>query len=123
MSQIAILGVGRAGREESVSNKNLNELVFAATRRALEDAVVDRSQIDSVVLAGHDVDDGRGITSMTVAGAAGAFMKDEVRVAEDGTFGLMAAASRLMSGHYSLSLVVSWGKASESDQDAITQLG
>jgi len=123
MSQVAILGVGRAGYEESVSDKSLNELVYAATRRALDDAGIDRSQVDSVVLAAHDVDDGRGITSMTVAGAAGAFMKDEVRVAEDGTFGLVAASSRLMTGHFSVSLVVSWGKASESDQDAITQLG
>jgi acetyl-CoA acetyltransferase len=123
MSQVAILGVGTAGSEEGVSNNSINELVFAASSRALAQAGVKRSRIDSVVLAAHDVDDGRGITSMTVAGAAGAYMKDEVRVAESGTFGVATAASRLMAGHYSLSLVVSWGKASESNQDIITQLG
>jgi hypothetical protein len=123
MSHVAILGVGTAGGDESFSDNSINELVFAASRRALADAGVKRTDLDSVVLAAHDVDDGRGITSMTVAGAAGAFMKDEMRVAESGTFGLAAAASRLLTGHYSLSLVVSWGKASESEQDIITQLG
>lgn len=122
MNAVRVLGVGRSGNDAPASSKSLNELIFAATRAALDDAGVSLDDVDSVVLAAHDVDDGRGITSMTAAGAAGALMKDEVRLAEDGLFGLALASARLLSGAYDMSLVVSWGKASETDVDAVSRL-
>lgn len=121
--EVFISGIGRCGYDDPDSSRlSLNELIFRATRRALDDAGLTLADIDSVVLAAHDVNDGRGITSMTTAGAAGALLKDEVRVAEDGLWGVSLAAARLEGGHYGASLVVAWGKPSETDPDIVSRL-
>jgi len=69
--------------------------------------------LESVTLAAHDMMDGRAITTMLNAAPAGAYLKDEIRVAEDGAFALIMACLRVLSGHFTNSLVVSWYRSSE----------
>jgi len=116
--KVAIIGVAQSKYVES-SRDALVDIIFEATARALEDAQLKISDIESVTLAAHDMVDGRAITSMLTAPPAGAYLKDEIRVADDGAFAVALACLRILSGDFPTSLVVSWSKCSESVNDTL----
>src|ERR1700735_4934309 len=65
------------------ASMSLPEVIFSTVRRALDDAAVDVSDVDSVVLGAHDLTDGRSLSSMVTAPAAGAYGHDDVRLGDD----------------------------------------
>ena len=97
------------------ATRSLEELIFDGVKRALAASQVDMRDVDSVVLASHDLIDGRSLSSMVTAPAAGAYLRDEIRLAEDGLAALSLAAARVASGESKLSVVAAWGRASEGD--------
>ena len=103
------------------AGRDLTELVFATVRRALDDAGRDIDEVDSVVIAAHDLVDGRSLSSMVSAPAAGAYLKDEIRLGDDGAAAFSLAAARLEAGEARCSIVAAWGRASEGDPDAIAR--
>jgi acetyl-CoA C-acetyltransferase len=120
--EVAVIGCYQTHHDVDKVSQSLTELVFEAARGALDDAGLEIDDIDSVVLAAHDLMDGRSITSMLTAAPAGAFLKDEIRVADDGAFAVALAWLRIKAGDFRRSLVVSWCKLSEVDFDAVTAL-
>lgn len=76
--------------------------------------------IDSVVLAAHDLVDGRSLSSMVTVPAAAAYLRDEIRFGDDGVGAFAAAMTRLEAGHDRRSVVAAWGRASEHDVDAFS---
>ncbi len=111
-NRVAIIGISQSKYVENRSDA-LSEVIFDVCFRALEDAHLNIKDIESVTLAAHDMVDGRGITTMLNAAPAGAYLKDEIRVAEDGAFAVALACLRILSGQFANSLVVSWSKCSE----------
>ncbi len=117
-NKVAIVGIGQSKSVEH-SNDALADIIFQVSAKALEDAQLKISDIDSVTLAAHDMVDGRAITSMLTAPPAGAYLKDEIRVADDGAFAAVLACLRILTGDFSTSLVVSWSKCSECARDIL----
>lgn len=115
MPSIAGIGVHHPAPTDDLS---LEELVFAATRAALDDARLERDSIDGVCIAASDQLDGRAISSMHLAGPSGARLRDEIKVADDGSVALAAAALRVEAGVSDRVLVVSWTKPDASDTPA-----
>ena len=54
------------------ASRSLEELIFAGVSSALTTSGIAIDAIDSVVLAAHDMVDGRSLSSMVTAPAAGA---------------------------------------------------
>lgn len=102
-------------------SRNLMELIFDTVRAAVDDAGVDMGTIDSVVLGAHDLVDGRSLSSMVTAPAAGAYMRDEVRLGDDGAAALAVGVVRLEAGHNARTIVAAWGRASEHDSTAVSR--
>ncbi len=75
--------------------RNLQELIFDTVRAAGDDSGQPMHEIDSVVLAAHDLADGRSLSSMVTSPAAGACLRDEIRYGDDGAGALAAAVTRL----------------------------
>jgi hypothetical protein len=88
--------------------ESTTDRVFATVRAALDSAGVERKDCDSVVLAADDVADGRSITTMLQATAAGAYRKDEVRVTNGALTALGLAALRVAAAAARRSIVASW---------------
>ncbi len=110
---VAIVGAGQTSY--GVHNeRSIDELVFDAVSTALDDAGLEREDIESVVTASSDGLDGRAISNMLTAGAAGAYMKDEVKVSDGGIYGLVMGYMRVASNRFRNSLIVSWTKSSET---------
>jgi len=110
---VSVQGVGFA-RCPSPEALNLTELVFEATAAALADAGLRRADIDGVCLAASDQLDGRAISSMQLAGPAGGFLKDEIKIGDDGALAFATAVLRIEAGADRRVLAVSWTKESES---------
>lgn len=119
--RIAIVGAGQTNYGE-YGNTSIDELVFEAVRKALDDAGLERREIESVVTAGSDGLDGRAISNMLTAGAAGAYLKDEVKVSDGGIYGLVMGCLRVASGIFENSLIVSWTKSSETSPRTVGSL-
>lgn len=120
-SEIAIVGVGMTGFTGN-AEKRLEEMVFEAARRALDDAGLERKDVDTVCLAASDEIDGRSISSMVTSAPAGAYLKDEIKVTDEGSYALLMAAMQVLSGISEVSLVVSWSKTSEGPLDNVTNM-
>src|ERR1044071_5562467 len=93
--------------------RNLSELIFDTVRRAIDEGGAGMTGINSVVLAAHDLVDGRSLSSMVTAPAAGAYLRDEIRLSEDGLAAVSLAAARVEAGESEVSIVAAWGRASE----------
>jgi hypothetical protein len=101
------------------STRSLTDLIFDGVSRCLGDAGIAASDVEAVVLAAHDLVDGRGLTNMVTAPAAGAYLKDETRLADDGAAAFILGDARVRSGSMQTCLVASWGRASEGPVDEV----
>jgi acetyl-CoA C-acetyltransferase len=117
-SKVAIIGIAQS-KYVAASKDALTDMIFETSKKALEDAKLKINDIESVTLAAHDMVDGRAITSMLTAPPAGAYLKDEIRVTEDGAFAVALACLRILTGDFATSLVVSWSKCSECANDTM----
>ncbi|MGE3301719.1 MAG: hypothetical protein AB7M12_01235 [Hyphomonadaceae bacterium] len=93
----------------------LGDLIFRTVTAALADAGRTIGEVETLVLAAHDLIDGRSLSSMVTAPAAGAYLKDEIRLAEDGLAAVSLAAAQVEAGQSPLVIVAAWGRASEVD--------
>lgn len=103
------------------ARRSLTELIFDTVRGAVDDAGQGFAGIDSVVLAAHDLVDGRSLSSMVTAPAAGAYLRDEVRYGDDSAGAFAAAVTRIESGESERTIVAAWGRSSEHDVDALSR--
>ena len=101
--------------------RNLSELIFDTVRRAIDEGGMGMTGITSVVLAAHDLVDGRSLSSMVTAPAAGAYLRDEIRYGDDGAAAFAAAVVRIEAGETERSIVAAWGRASEHDVDGVSR--
>lgn len=118
--KVAIVGVAQT-KCESKKNEVFYDTVYEAASKALQDAGMERNELETVIQAGDDVADGRTISNMHAVTAAGGYLKDESRCAEDGTFSLAYAYMRLASGLYDTAMVTGNG-TTESPFELVTNL-
>ncbi len=103
------------------ARRSLTDLIFDTVSKAVDDAGGGYDGIDSVVLAAHDLVDGRSLSSMVTAPAAGAYLRDEIRFGDDSASALVAGIARIESGESERTIVASWGRASEHDFDEVSR--
>lgn len=120
--RIAILGVGMAVAGETGRQRKLDDLVFESASKALEDASLIRNEIETVVISGCDELDGRCISSMLLAVPAGAYLKDEIKVTDEGAYAVVLAGLRILSGHFDIALIVGWCKTSEASVSDVMRM-
>lgn len=107
-----MVGVGQTKYERGIT-KNFAELVYEVTRKALDDAGMELSDIDNVVTTTNDFFDGRTIACMAVAEAAGSYGRDATNVEGDGTLSAFYGLMRTLSGVYGTTMVTTHCKVSE----------
>jgi acetyl-CoA C-acetyltransferase len=103
--------------------RSLPELIFSCVSAALADAGCALRDVDAVTIACEDLIDGRSLSSMITGPAAGAYLRDEIRLSEDGLAALSLAAAQLESGMFDRVLVAAWGRPAESDPELASTRG
>ena len=88
--------------------------MFAAARRAYEDAGVDpRTEVDSFVACSEDLEEGTSIFDEYVPDQLGAVQRPVHTIASDGLFGLVTGVMLIMSGVARTVAVEAHSKASD----------
>jgi acetyl-CoA C-acetyltransferase len=121
LDDIAIIGVGQTKIERNKLGDTFADMVYEATKKALDDAGMTMDDIDNVITTSNDFWDGRTISTMAVNDACGGGLAKNMSAVEgDGTFSAFYGMARIMSGTYDTTLVVSHVKGSESNNVHIT---
>jgi len=102
--RVAIVGYAQSHHQHNMQ-KTREDMVFEVCKEALRHAGILREDVDTVVTASTDFLDGRTISSVFLSMAVGAFMKDESKVEEDGTFALYYALMKILAGTHDVALV------------------
>ncbi len=111
--RVAIIGIGVTNLEEreDLSHK---ELLFQATRRALTDAGISRDDIGSAFTTSYDLLEGRSLSNQYTLDSIGGVMKPcDLRLGEDGIYGICAGYMEVMAKPRDIVVVGSVQKASE----------
>ncbi len=116
-----IIGVGQIKSEECKKDVFSDQSTLIA-KAALADAAIEIGDIDNVVLGEYDLVTGRTAAHMYTIMGAGGFLKDELRINDDGLFALAQAYAGIMSGSFEKTLVLSTGISSEGPQELITNM-
>jgi acetyl-CoA C-acetyltransferase len=101
------------------ARRSLQDLIFTTVRAMLDDSGLRFADVDAVVVSAHDLVDGRSLSSMVSSPAAGAYLRDEVRLGDDGAAALAMAVTRVRAGLSRNCIVAAWGRASEGDPASI----
>lgn len=109
---VYVMGVAIHPAADAIGDLRLEEMAYRTARAALDNAGVERREIDHLTLAASDEIDARGISSMLLAAPSGGYLKDEMRVTDSGLTGLHLGAMRAAAGHLQLGLVVSSNQSS-----------
>ncbi len=110
--KIGIIGIGLT--DFRIHKEPFYNLAFEAAKKAVNDAGIDRGDIDSFVLGGYDnLGVGRTIANMYVAPAAGGYLRHEIRVADDAAFAVPMACMRILAGLSDICIVVGFSATSE----------
>jgi acetyl-CoA C-acetyltransferase len=112
-SRIGIIGVAIEADTRD-RTRSLEELQYAITKQALNDAGVSIDDIDGIVVAGNDQYDGRAITLMAASGSVGGVDRDILCTPSAAEHAFVLGALRVMSGHAQTQLVVSWSPTENS---------
>ena len=98
-----------SGRERS-----LEELLYAVTQQALQDAGMRIEDIDGIVVASNDQYDGRAISVMAASGSVGGVDRDILSTPSAGEHAFVMGTLRIASGQYRTQLVVAWSPTEAS---------
>ena len=117
-----ILGLSLHPASAWVADKRLEEMVFDTAKAALDNAGIDRKELDHVTIATCDELDGRSISSMLLSAPAGAYLKDEIKTTDSGLIGFCLEALRIESGRFHLGLLSSWNKSSKAPFEDVMRM-
>lgn len=120
MEPVAVVGVGMTEIRRDRKADGYPDLVYEASRAALDDAGIGIDEVDNVITISNDFFDGRTISSMAIQDACGSFDKNVSTVEGDGTFGAFYGLMRILSGSFGTTLVCAHHKGSESKMPLIT---
>ncbi len=116
--KVGIVGIGIT--EFKIHDEPFYNVAYRAAKKAMEDAEIERREIDSFILGGYDnLGVGRTISNMYVAPAAGGYLRHEIRVAEDAAFALPLAYMRIKSGLSDVAIVLGFGHSSETPVELV----
>lgn len=102
--RLAIVGYAQSQHQHDMQMTR-EDMVFEVAKGALRNAGILREELDTVVTASTDYLDGRTISNVFLSMAVGAYLKDESKVEEDGSFALLYAMMRVLSGAHEVALV------------------
>jgi len=110
--RVGIVGIGMT--KFGIHEEPFYNVAFEAAKKAMDDAAIERREIDSFILGGYDnLGVGRTISNMYIAPAAGAYLRHEIRVSDDAAFALPLAYMRITSGLSDVAIVLGFGHSSE----------
>jgi len=125
--RVGIVGVGQTKYEESKPALHLQDVAYEAVRKVLDETglkfVEDGTGIDATISCSQDHWDGWTISSKNITDVAGAHLRPEEKISEDGIYALYYATLMILGGHHDCILVVAHTKESQVEGRLIENAG
>ncbi len=119
-NRICIVGIGVVESAEAANDLSHKELLFHATREALNDAGLERKDIDGAITSSYDFLEGRSLSNQYSLDSIGGVMKPcDMRLGEDGMHGLFAAYMHVLVDPNQIVVAASVMKASELGSEGL----
>jgi acetyl-CoA C-acetyltransferase len=106
MQKVGIVGYYQV-KLHSDANYGRYEMIFEASRGALDKAGLKKKDISTVISCTNDYYDGRTISNCFTVEVGGGYMADESKVEMDGAHAALYGLMRILSGNHNLAVV--WG--------------
>ncbi|MDY6852578.1 MAG: hypothetical protein SV487_10975, partial [Thermodesulfobacteriota bacterium] len=118
--RVCIVGIGVVESTQPMVELSHKELLFYATRQAMDDAGVERKDIGGAITASYDFLEGRSLSNQYTLDSIGGVMKPcDLRLGEDGIYSIFAGYMEIMADPSQIVVVASVQKASERGDDGI----
>ena len=106
MQKIGIVGYYQV-KLYSDANYGRYEMIFEASRGALDKAGLKKKDVSTVISCTNDYYDGRTISNCFTVEVGGGYMADESKVEMDGAHAALYGLMRILSGNHNLAVI--WG--------------
>ncbi|MHA1748645.1 MAG: thiolase family protein [Promethearchaeota archaeon] len=106
MQKVGIVGYYQV-KLYSDANYGRYEMIFEASRGALDKAGLKKKDISTVISCTNDYYDGRTISNCFTVEVGGGYMADESKIEMDGAHAVLYGLMRVLSGNHNLAVV--WG--------------
>jgi len=118
---VCIVGMGTYESEEPIKELSHREMLFYATRKAMNEAGIKRDDIDVGYTASYDFFEGRSLSNQFTVDSIGGTMKacDE-RVGDEGIFALFSGCLEVMADPNKIVVVAMVQKPSDRDEKDLT---
>lgn len=118
--RVSIVGIGQTPCTKNFEQLSHMELLYQATKQALEDAGVSRDDIGSAFTTSYDFLEGRSLSNQYTLDSIGGVMKPcDLRLGEDGLFGVVAGFMEVLANPHQIIVVGSVQKGSERRDDRL----
>ena len=115
-----IVGIGVVESPEPMTQLSHKELLFQATRKAMDDAGIEREDIGGAITSSYDFLEGRSLSNQYTLDSIGGVMKPcDLRLGEDGIYNLFAGWMEVMVDPSQVMVLASVQKASERDREGV----
>src|SRR4030042_2464838 len=119
-NRVCIVGIGLVESAQSIFELSHKELLFYSTRKALDDAGLERKDIGGAMTSSYDFLEGRSLSNQFTLDSIGGVMKPcDLRLGEDGIYSLFAGYMEVMADPSKFVVVASVQKASERDSEGL----
>jgi acetyl-CoA C-acetyltransferase len=119
-NRVCIVGIGLVESAQSIFELSHKELLFYSTRKALDDAGLERKDIGGAITSSYDFLEGRSLSNQFTLDSIGGVMKPcDLRLGEDGIYSLFAGYMEVMADPSKFVVVASVQKASERDPEGL----
>ena len=97
-NRVCIVGIGVVESAEPMIDLSHKELLFYATRKALDDAGLERKDISGAITTSYDFLEGRSLSNQYTLDSIGGVMKPcDLRLGEDGIYSLFGGYMEVMA--------------------------
>lgn len=118
--RVAIVGVAQTRFAPKRADANCAEIAYEAVSRVMrETGLTMERDIDNTVSCSHDIWDGQTISDINITDVAGGHLRNEEKMAMDGSTAVYYGAVGILSGEFDCTLVLAHTKMSQTRRNIV----
>jgi len=118
--RVAIVGVAQATFRPKRADVNYSEMAYEVISQVLgETGLTIERDVDNAVSCSHDIWDGQTISNIGITDVIGGHLRNEEKMAMDGSTAVYYAAIGILSGEFDCTLVLAHTKMSQTNRNVI----
>jgi len=117
---VAIVGVAQTPFSPKRADVNVGELAYEAIEKVLNDTGLNiEKDIDNSISCSHDIWDGQTISNIGITDVIGGHLRNEEKMAMDGSTAVYYGAIGILSGEFECTLVLAHTKMSQTRRNIV----